>query len=149
MRRVCWILLVIALVAASVSPAETPAAEANLATTPPGEWTPQMLGHYQHSPRYKAWLAATKFFLRAQCDHQIPAYSSEAGSKFEGDMGPLGDLWTVAYPVSFTFRVTRPHDEALYCYTVTKKSYFAQWHFEDAWKRTKSGKRIARLSIPR
>jgi hypothetical protein len=107
-----------------------------------------MLQHYQHTPRYKTWLAATKFFLRAQCDHCIPTYSAEHGSKFEVPMGSFGDLRTVTYPLSFTFRVLRQHDKALYCYTVTKDYHFARWRFAEAWKQTKTGKRISPLPIP-
>ncbi|HEY4283583.1 MAG TPA: hypothetical protein VGM62_11015 [Chthoniobacterales bacterium] len=147
--RAFLIAIALTLGAVGTSPLHALTDDAALATTPPNEWTPQMLRHYQHTPRYKAWESATKFFVRAQCDHRIPEYSAETGSKFDVDLGALSDLRTVSYPVSFTFRVTRPHDKAVYCYSVSKSSHFSPWQFQDAWKQTREGKRIAPLAVPK
>ena len=140
-----WITFSVTLIVATTSVARTVRDDADLTTTLPSEWTPEMLQRYRHSARYKAWLGAMKFFLRAQSDHLIPAYSAEEGSRFDTDLGQLVDFSTVSFPVSFTFRVTRRDDPVLYCYTVTRESRFAQWHFQEAWKQTKKGRRIAPL----
>jgi len=113
------------LALANASLAQAPVGDRKARMTPQTEWSTEMLQRAQRSPRNKACWAATKFFLCAQCEHRIPAYSADASSKFDADIGAYSDLWTLAYPISFTFRVTRQHDQALYCYTVTKNSRFA------------------------
>jgi hypothetical protein len=64
-------------------------------------------------------------------------------------MGPFSEMKNVAYPVAFTFHFTKRKEKALYCYTVEKNSRFSGWHFTKAWKQTRSGKRLAALSLPK
>ena len=137
--RAAFIAVALMAAAANYSAAEAPGTG--------NEPLAEMAERGRSSPRGKAWLSATKFFLWAQCEHRIPAYANESGSRFTADMGAYRDLWRVSYPLSFTFRVMRPDDEVVYCYTITKNSRFGSWHFQDAYKQTKDGARIGPLPI--
>jgi hypothetical protein len=103
----------------------------------------------QRSPRGKVCQEATCFFGLALCENRLPDCKNSEMVKFTADMGPFSEMKNVAYPVSFTFQLTKRNEKALYCYTVEKNSRFSGWHFTRAWKQTRREKRLAALSLPK
>jgi hypothetical protein len=103
----------------------------------------------RRSPRGKAFWSATKFFICTLGRNRIPDCKASEEGSFTTDMGPLNDFGAVTFPVSFTFQLTKRGESALYCYTVQKDAWFSRWHFTKAWKQTKTGKRLAELSLPK
>ena len=116
---------------------------------PPSNNIQAALDAARRSPRGKTSWSATKFFICALGRNQIPDCKASEEGSFTTDTGPLNDFGAVNYPISFTFKLTKRGESALYCYTVQKDAWFSRWHFTKAWKQTKGGKRLAELSVPK
>jgi hypothetical protein len=101
----------------------------------------------QRSPRGRACSAALESLARDLCADRLPGCTASEMAGLSCDWPDA--LGPIAYPLSFTFKLTKHEENNLYCYTLQKRAPSAQWHLIKAWIQTKSGERLIDFPLPK